>query len=99
MIATFGDPLGRGGSWLGGADSPYQTSRFQSDKNFLVGVWALGLGREGPAGHRSAVGLKIDYPNDLWDVAFTYRRAGDGFDPSLGFVPRRGVHAAHLSAT
>ena len=97
VIATFGDPLGRGGSWLAGADFTYQSSRFRGDKNFLVGVWALGLGRDSLTGDRSAVGLKIDYPNDLWDIAFTYRRVGDGFDPSLGFVPRRGVHAMRLS--
>ena len=35
---------------------------------------------------------KIDYPNDLWDVAFTYKRIGKDFDPSLGFVPRRGIN-------
>lgn len=97
MIATFGDPLERGGSWLAGADFTYQTSRFRGDKNFLVGVWALGLGRDSLTGGRSAVGLKVDYPNDLWDIAFTYRRVGDGFDPSVGFVPRRGVHATRLS--
>jgi hypothetical protein len=97
VIATFGDPLGPGGSWLAGADFTYQTSRFRGDKNFLVGVWALGLGRDRLTGDRSAVGLKIDYPNDRWDVALTYRRVGDGFDPSLGFVPRRGVHAVRLS--
>jgi hypothetical protein len=60
-------------------------------------MWALALGRDSLVGDRSAVGLKIDYPNDLWDVALTYRRVGDGFDPSLGFVPRPGVHAVRLS--
>jgi hypothetical protein len=99
VIATFGDPLGRGGSWLAGADFTYQTSRFHGDKNFLIGVWALALGRDSLGGDRSAAGIKIDYPNDLWDVAFTYRRVGDGFDPSLGFVPRRGVNAIRLSVT
>ena len=98
-IATFGDPLGRSGSWLAGADFTYQTTRFHGDKNFLVGVWALGMGRDDLVGDRSAVGLKIDYPNDLWDVAFTFRRVGDAFDPSLGFVPRPGVNAFRFSAT
>ena len=40
-IATFGDPLGRSGRWLTGADFTYATSRFRGDKNFLVGVWGL----------------------------------------------------------
>ncbi|MGE5803019.1 MAG: DUF5916 domain-containing protein [Gemmatimonadota bacterium] len=98
-IATWGDPLGRSESWLAGADFTYQTTRFHGDKNFLIGVWGLGMGRAGLVGDRSAAGIKIDYPNDLWDVAFSYRRVGDAFDPSLGFVPRPGVHALRLSVT
>jgi hypothetical protein len=39
-IATIGDPLGRTGSWLGGLDFTYATSKFRCDKNFLAGVWA-----------------------------------------------------------
>ncbi len=91
VIATFGDPLGRGGSWLAGADFTYQTSRLAGDKNFLVGVWGLVTDREDLNGDRVAAGIKIDYPNDLWDVALIYKRMGEGFDPSLGFVPRMDV--------
>ena len=35
------------GSWLGGADFTYATSRFRGDKNFLVGVWGLATDRDG----------------------------------------------------
>lgn len=99
LIATAGDPLGRANSWLIGPDLTYQTSHFQGDKNFLVGVWGLAVGRSDlRAGDRTAAGVKIDYPNDLWDVAAKYKRIGDAFDPSLGFVPRPGVHLAELSA-
>ena len=95
FIATAGDPLGRSGSWELGGDFTYQTSRFRGDKNFSVGVWGLVTAREDLAAYRerTAVGLKLDYPNDLWDCNAVYRRVGDGFDPSLGFVPRRGVNA------
>lgn len=98
LIATTGDPLGRGGGWLVGPDFTYQTSHFQGDKNFLVGVWGMGTGRSDLHGDRSAAGFKIDYPNDLWDVALNYKRIGEAFDPSLGFVPRAGVHIANASA-
>ncbi|HJQ35977.1 MAG TPA: hypothetical protein VKB93_02450, partial [Thermoanaerobaculia bacterium] len=65
----------------------------------LVGVWGLGVGRSDlGAGDRTAAGLKIDYPNDLWDIAIKYKRIGDGFDPSLGFVPRTGVNILTLGA-
>ncbi len=98
FIVTEGDPLGRSGSWLIGPDLTYQTSRFLGDKNFLAGVWGLATGREDlRSGDRTAAGVKIDYPNDLWDIAFKYKRIGEAFDPSLGFVPRPGVHIADLS--
>ncbi len=90
-IATLGDPEGRPGSWTAGADWTFQTSRFQGNKNFLVGAWGLLTRRDGLSGDRTAAGFKIDYPNDTWDAALTYKRIGDGFDPSLGFVSRSGV--------
>jgi hypothetical protein len=101
FIATVGDPLGRPGSWEFGADLTYQTSSLLGDKNFLAGVWGLATGRDDLSGYRerTAFGCKVDYPNDLWDCAFIYRRIGDGFDPSLGFVPRRGINSYSLGAT
>lgn len=97
-IATVGDPLGRAGSWLGGGDFTYATSRFRGDKNFLVGVWGLATGREQLGNDSTAHGFKVDYPNDLLDVALTYKRIGRDFDPSIGFVPRAAVRLWDLSA-
>ncbi|MEX0288872.1 MAG: DUF5916 domain-containing protein [Flavobacteriaceae bacterium] len=99
LIATAGDPLGRDGSWMTGADFTFQTTSFKGDKNFLIGGWALFTDREDLTGDRSAAGFKIDYPNDRWDVAVTYARIGEQFDPSLGFVPRRGVNFYRLGGT
>jgi hypothetical protein len=94
LLLTVGDPLGRAGSWEAGADITFQTSRFRGNKNFSVGVWGLATGRVDLAGarERTAFGFKVDYPNDLLDCFALYRRVGDGFDPSLGFVPRRGIN-------
>ena len=90
-IATLGDPLGRKDSWLTGGDFTYATSRFRGNKNFLAGVWGLAAGRSDMGPDASAAGFKLDYPNDKWDIALTYKRIGRDFDPSLGFVPRRAV--------
>jgi hypothetical protein len=95
-IATVGDPLGRGNSWLTGGDFTYATSRFHGDKNFLVGVWGLATGRDDLGHDSTAHGFKIDYPNDLWDIALSYKRIGRDFDPSLGFVPRPAVFLYNL---
>jgi hypothetical protein len=99
VIATVGDPEGRADSYLLGADFTFQTSRLAGDKNFLVGVWGLVTDRADLVGDKKAYGGKIDYPNDTWDVALVYTRIGDGFDPSLGFVPRRGIHKASAGVT
>jgi hypothetical protein len=94
VIATAGDPEGRPDSWMAGADATYQTSRLFGDKNFLVGAWGLTTDRADLTGDKTAFGAKIDYPNDTWDVSMTYKRIGDGFDPSLSFVPRAAVQVA-----
>ena len=96
-IATLGDPVGAANGWLAGTDVTYQTSTFLGDKNFLAGAWALGMEREGLDGDRSAIGAKLDYPNDFLDVALTYKRIGDAFEPSLGFVPRNGVQIVYFN--
>jgi hypothetical protein len=92
VLATFGDPEGRSGSYMAGGDFIYRTSRFRGSKNLNVGVWGLAAGRENLTGDRTAFGGVIDLPNDPWDLWVSYKRIGESFDPSLGFVPRRGVH-------
>ena len=93
VLATFGDPLGRPDAWTAGTDLTFRTSTFLGDKNLVAAAWGLATGRQGLGGDRTAAGLALDYPNDLWDVYASYRRIGDGFDPSLGFVPRPGIQA------
>jgi hypothetical protein len=58
-------------------------------KNLLIGAWGLINDREDLHGDKAALGVKIDYPNDLWDAFLGYQRIGLDFDPSLGFVARK----------
>ena len=91
-IATVGDPLGRSGSWLAGADFTYATSRFRGSKNLLVGVWALATRRQNLGSDSVAYGINVAYPNDRWNIALNAKRMGHDVDPSLGFVPRRAAY-------
>jgi hypothetical protein len=91
-IATWGDPRGRDGAYTVGADAIYHTSRFRGDKNLTIGAWFARVGRDSLTDGREAFGLLVDYPNDLWDIVASWKRIGAGFDPSLGFVPRRGIN-------
>lgn len=93
-IVNVGDPLGRSGSWTAGADFTYATSSFRGDKNLRAGVWGLATGRDdlnARGADASALGFSFEYPNDEWEVQVSGKRIGREFDPSLGFVPRRGV--------
>ncbi len=92
VLATFGDPTGAEEGYLIGADATYQTSSLAGSKNFIAGIWGLATDRDGLDGEKIAFGAKVDYPNDIWDVALTFLRIGDGFDPALGFVPRKGIN-------
>lgn len=98
MLATFGDQEGRSGAWSAGLDFTFQTSNFGDEQNLLIGVWALLNGRDDLEGDRSAYGLRVDYPNDLVDLTVSTIHVGDGFEPSLGFVPRNGIDLWTFSA-
>jgi hypothetical protein len=91
LLATFGDPLGRSDSWMAGLDATYRTSSFMGDKNLLVGAWGLRNDRADLEGSKMAYGWQIAYPNDLLDLGFRVGHFGEGFQPSLGFLPRTGT--------
>lgn len=99
IIGSFGDPIGRTGSFTGGVDFTYQTTRFQGDKNLIIGTWGMRTTRQDLPSDQYAFGFKADYPNDLWDLSLTYMRIDDEFDPSLSFVQRTGIHFARIGAT
>jgi len=91
LLATIGDPENLKHSWVLGGDFTYQISNLFGDKNFLFGLWGLYSNRPDLTGDKKSYGLKIDYPNDLFDISFSYKYIGDAFQPSLGFVPRIGI--------
>ena len=98
LIFTDGSPTGAKNS-LAGFDLVYQTSRFMKDKNFLAGGWFVYNWNENPAGRHEGFGLKLDYPNDLWDIVTTFNSYGDALEPGIGFLPRRGVQVFTLGAS
>ena len=96
ILATFGDPQGRSGSYMVGGDFIFNTSQFLGSRNLIVGLWGLATGRDELVGDRTAMGVIVDYPNDVWDLWLSYKRIGDAFDPSMGFVPRKNVHLGNV---
>jgi hypothetical protein len=97
FVGTAGDPAGGDGSWLVGSDFTYATSHFRGGaRNLRVGVSGQVMNRPGLTGDRTAATVKIDYPNDLWNLSWSTLRIGDAFQPSLGFVPRSGIYKHDL---
>ena len=94
MIYTFGDPLDRKENWLAGSDFTFRTSEFREDKNLVAGIWGMTNDRAGLEGAKHAAGGRLAYPNELVDAGLTYYWVGEAFQPSLGFVQRRG-HVLH----
>ncbi|HZS96805.1 MAG TPA: DUF5916 domain-containing protein [Terriglobales bacterium] len=90
-IFTNGDPAALRQNTLAGIDAIWRTSKFQGNKNLLLGAWsATTQGDVGP-GSKMGWGLKIDYPNDLLDCNLSINQYGEAFEPLLGFLPRPGV--------
>jgi hypothetical protein len=96
LIATRGNPTRPGENSLVGADARFATSSFRGRRNLSLDLYLFRSddGASGQVDH--AFGGKLDYPNDLWDVALTFKQIGRDFQPALGFVPRRGIRKTNL---
>jgi len=91
IIITNGSPSGAKNT-LAGADFTYNTSRFHGTDNFSAYAWGVHNWNDSKGGNKDAWGVKLDYPNDLLDMAIVYNFYGDSLDPGLGFLPRRSYH-------
>jgi hypothetical protein len=95
-IVTHGNPAGAGDNTLVGADARFATSTFRGSKNLSLDLFALRTSDEQKARADYAAGFKLDYPNDDWDVALTWKQIGNAFVPRLGFVPRAGIRKTNV---
>jgi hypothetical protein len=91
VIATRGDPSGAGDNNLLGVDARFATSRFRGGRNLSLDLFALRTDDSASARVAWAYGLRLAYPNDLWNASLGFKEIGDGFRPALGFVPRAGI--------
>ena len=97
-ILTHGNPAGTGSNTLVGVDARFATSTFRGGQNLSLDLYALRTDEQ-MAGADHAFGFKLDYPNDLWDVALSWKQIGEDFQPALGFVPRNGIRKANAGIT
>lgn len=91
FIITRGDPEGMGDNTLIGADLRLATSTFRGGKNLSLDLWGMRTD-DGQVGVDHALGGRLDFPNDLWDVSLNFKHIGERFRPALGFLPRAGIN-------
>ncbi len=95
MIFTGGDPHTNGSHFLGGIDFNYKNSDFRGTGQTLQGnIYLQKSITDGEHGDDTALGINLEYPNDIWEWAVFYRRFGKDFNPALGFIAQTGVHDA-----
>jgi hypothetical protein len=95
-IVTHGNPTGTGTNTLIGADARLATSTFRGNENLSLALFLLGTEDETSGRKAGAGGFTVDYPNDRWDVALSWKHIGGAFQPALGFVPRTGIRKTDL---
>jgi len=95
-IFTRGNPSGQGSNSLWGVDARLATSSFKGNKNLSLDLYLFRTRDGAVDSSEYAGGLRIDYPNDLWDVVFSWKQIGRNFIPALGFVPRSGMRKTNF---
>jgi hypothetical protein len=76
-----------------GVDLDFSTRGFLGDKNLEFEAFVVWSSDPEPGGGRrfgdlSARGLRVSFPNDVWDGHLSYREFGAAYDPAVGFVTR-----------
>jgi len=87
-----------------GADLDLFTSRFLGDKNFQLEaffVWNSDPVSGGSSSFwdRTARGVRLNYPNDIWRIHASYRELDEEHDPALGFTRRNGFRRLQPTIT
>ena len=79
---------------LAGVDFDYSTANFMGDKDFQFQAFILAHDSKNKIttdfSDLSAAGVRLNYPNDLWEGHVSYRELGNNFIPSVGFNGRNG---------
>ena len=78
-----------------GADFRLATSSFRGSRNLSLGGFFLRNTNPLGTGRNASYGLRADYPNDRWNAGMIYRAVQENFNPSLGFLLRRGFQESN----
>ena len=72
-----------------GVDFRFSTASFRGNKNLdVAGSWLWNTTPDNIGGG-AAWSLRVDYPNDVWDMSAGYQEVQPQHDPAVGFTARR----------
>jgi hypothetical protein len=74
-----------------GADFELATTRFRGSQNLQFSGFYTRTptaANRGAAGGDAIYGLRLNYPNDLWNARMSYRVVEKNADPAVGFIER-----------
>ncbi|MBT8397972.1 MAG: carbohydrate binding family 9 domain-containing protein [Gemmatimonadetes bacterium] len=87
-----------------GMDLNYQTAELFGDKNLQFEAFFVWNSNPEPSVDRSlsdltARGIRINFPNDVWQAHISYREFGHDYSPAVGFVTRNGFRRVEPNLT
>ena len=87
-----------------GVDLDFETATLFGDKNFQFEAFFVWNSNPDPSVERStsdltARGIRLNYPNDVWQAHLSFREFGHDYDPAVGFVTRNGFRRAEPNLT
>jgi len=98
LLATNGDPTSDGGNTVVGVDFNHREPAFVGDLDARIAIDALASTGDG-TGDGESFGILFDGRGREWEFAAGTRWVSDDFEPSLGFVRRRGVRQSAWSTS
>jgi hypothetical protein len=87
-----------------GMDLDFQTATLFGDKNFQFEAFFVWNSNPEPEVERSfsdltARGIRVMFPNDVWQAHLSYREFGHDYAPAVGFVTRNGFKRVEPNIT
>ena len=74
-----------------GTDFSLSTSQFRGADNLEFSGFYLWTSNPEDTGESESYGVRLEYPNDLWNARLSYREVQENYDPALGFSRRENI--------
>ncbi len=71
-----------------GGDFELATSRFRGSQNLQFSGFFMKTPNDAKPGDDATYGLRVNYPNDLWNARMSFREVQQNLDPAIGFMNR-----------